>query len=111
MCIYKRKELLGLSDTSLVKNPPANAGDTGSIPGSGRYPGEGHGNPLQYSCLGNPMDRGDLWTIVHGVAKELDMEKKKRERERHGSDQTITITYHFVLLFNYHGVHPSLTRK
>ena len=46
---------------SLVKNPPAgdkNAGDTDSIPGSGRCPGEGNGNPLQYSCLGNPMDRG-----------------------------------------------------
>ena len=43
---------------SVVKNPPANAGDTGSIPGSGRSPGEGNGNPLQYSCLENPMDRG-----------------------------------------------------
>ena len=43
---------------SVVKNPPANAGDTGSIPGLGRYCGEGNGNPLQYSCLGNLMDRG-----------------------------------------------------
>ena len=43
---------------SVVKNPPANTGDPGSIPGSGRYPGEGNGNPLQYSCLENPMDRG-----------------------------------------------------
>ena len=41
-----------------VKNPPANAGDLGSIPGLGRSPGEGHGNPLQYSCLENPTDRG-----------------------------------------------------
>ena len=41
-----------------VRNPPVNAGDEGLIPGSGRSPGEGHGNPLQYSCLGNPMDRG-----------------------------------------------------
>ena len=55
------------------KNLPANAGDMGSIPGSGRSPGEGHGNPLQYSCLGNPMDRGALWATVHGIAKELDM--------------------------------------
>ena len=45
----------------MVKNPPANAGDAGLIPGSGRYPGEGHGNPLQYSCLGNPIDRGAWW--------------------------------------------------
>ena len=55
-----------------VKNPPANAGDlrdVGSIPGSGRSPGESHGNPLQYSCLDNPMDRGAWWAIVHRVAK------------------------------------------
>ena len=46
-----------------------NARDTGSIPGSGRSPGEGHGNPLQYSCLENPMDRGAWWAVVHGVTK------------------------------------------
>ena len=46
-----------------------NAGDQGSIPGSGRSPGGGHVNPLQYSCLENPMDRGALWAIVHGVTK------------------------------------------
>ena len=45
-----------------------NAGDPGSIPGLGRYPGEGNGNPLQYSCLENSMDRGAWWAIVHGVA-------------------------------------------
>ena len=54
---------------SVVKNPPANAGDTGSIPGWERSPGGQHGNPLQYSCLGNPMDRGACWATVHGVAK------------------------------------------
>ena len=54
------------------KNPPANAGDVGLIPGSGRAPGEGSGNPLQYSCLGNSIDREALWAIVHGVAKESD---------------------------------------
>jgi len=43
------------------------------ISGSGRSPGEGNGNPLQYSCLGNPRDRGAWWAIVHGVEKELDM--------------------------------------
>ena len=56
----------------MVKNPPANAGDikdVGFISGSGRSPGEGHGNPLQYSCLGNPMDRGAWQATVHGVAR------------------------------------------
>ena len=56
----------------MVKNPPANVGDAGSIPGSERSSREGSGNPLQYSCLGNPMDRGDWQAIVHGVTKELD---------------------------------------
>ena len=46
-----------------------NAGDPGSIPGLGRSPGEGNGNPLQYSCLENPMDRGAWWATVHGVTK------------------------------------------
>ena len=56
----------------VVKNLPANAGDPrglGSIPGSGRSPGEGHGSPLQYSCLENPMDRRAWWATVHGVTK------------------------------------------
>ena len=59
----------------MVKNSPANAGDTedvGSIPGSGRSPGGGNGNPLQYSCLGNPMDRGVQWARGHGVAIKSD---------------------------------------
>ena len=46
-----------------------NVGDPGSIPASGRYPGEGNGKPLQYSCLENPMDRGAWWATVHGVAR------------------------------------------
>ena len=61
---------------SVVKNPPVNAGDTkdlGLIPGSERSSGRGNGNPLQYSCLGNPMDRGVWQATVHGVAKESDM--------------------------------------
>ena len=49
---------MGFPGGSVVKNMPVKAGDAGSIPGSGRYPGEGNGNPLQYSCLGNPTDRG-----------------------------------------------------
>ena len=56
-------------DGAVVKNPPANAGDVGSIPGSGRSPGEGNDNPLQYSCLGNPMDRGAWGVTTHGVSK------------------------------------------
>ena len=54
---------------SQVKNLPANAGDGGSIPGPRKSPGEGNGNPLQHSCLENPMDRGAWQSIVHGVAK------------------------------------------
>ena len=56
----------------VVKNLPVNAGvirDTGSLPGSGRPPGEGHGNPLQYSCLEKAMNRGVCWGTVHGVTK------------------------------------------
>ena len=53
----------------MVKNPSASSGDLGLIPGSGRSPDEGNGNPLQYSCLGNPMDRGAWWATVYGVAK------------------------------------------
>ena len=56
----------------MVKNPLANAGDmrdTGSVPGLGRSPEGGHGNPLRYSCLENPMDRGAWWAMVHRVAK------------------------------------------
>ena len=55
----------------VVKNSPANVGDGSSIPGSRRSPGEGNGNPLQYSCLENPMDRGSWWATVHRVAKSL----------------------------------------
>ena len=58
-----------------VKNLPANKGDAGSIFGLRRSPGEGNGKPLQYSCLGSPMDRGAWWAIVHGVA-ELDRNYK-----------------------------------
>ena len=62
---------LGFGGT-VVKNPPASAGDAGLIPGSGRSPGGGNGNLLQYSCLENSMDRGAWWATVTGVAKELD---------------------------------------
>ena len=60
---------LGFPRGSEVKASACNSGDLGSIPGSGRFPGEGNGNPLQYSCLENPMDRGTWWATVHGVVK------------------------------------------
>ena len=59
----------------MVKNPPANAGDPGDaglIPVSERFPGGGHGNPLQYFCLENPVDRGAWWAMEHELTKELD---------------------------------------
>ena len=66
----------GFPGGSVVKNMPANARDTGSIPGLGRSLGEGNGYPLQYSCLGNPIDRGTWQATVHGVTKESDMTKQ-----------------------------------
>ena len=57
----------------MVKNLLASAGDAGLNTGSGRSPGKENGKPLQYSCLGNPMDRGDWQATVHGVTKESDM--------------------------------------
>ena len=59
----------GFAGSSVVKNPPANAGDMGSIPGLGRSPGGGRGKLLHYSCLENSMDRGAWWATVHGIAK------------------------------------------
>ena len=65
-------DILGFPSGSMVKNPPTLAGDTGdggSIPGLGRSPGGGHDNPLKYSCLENPVDRGACRSKVHGVTK------------------------------------------
>ena len=59
----------GFLSGSVVKKLPGNAGDAGSIPGLGRTPREGNGNPLQYSCLENPMDKGAWWATLHRVAK------------------------------------------
>ena len=60
---------MGFHSVSVVKESACQAGDAGLIPGSGRSPGKGNGNPLQYFCLGNPMDRGTWRATVHGVTK------------------------------------------
>ena len=70
--IYDFYTHVGLPGGSVVENLPATAGDPGSIPASGRSPGEGNGNSFQYSCLGNPVDRGAWRATVHGAAKESD---------------------------------------
>ena len=72
----------------MVKNPPASAGDTDSIPGSERSPGEENGNPLQYSCLENSLDRGTRQATVHGVA----------ESQRRLSDYTTSHYFDFLSL-------------
>ena len=82
----------------MVKNPPANAGDTrdaNSIPGSGRSPGGGSGNLLQYSCLGNPMDRGAWWATVHRAM----VRRVTKSRTRLRSTHTGTIWYVLVYVF------------
>ena len=65
--IFKYKAILSGLPWCIVKSPLANAVDMGLIPGSRRFPGEGNGNPPQYACLGNPMDKGAWWATVHGV--------------------------------------------
>ena len=69
MYIIGSTNLEGFPGGSMVNNLPANAGGLGLIPGSGRSPGKGNGNPLQYSCVGNPTDRGDWWVRIHEGAK------------------------------------------
>ena len=70
---WTRLKQLSSSSGSIVKNTPANAGDSGSIPGLGSFLGGGNCNPLQYSCLGNLMDRRAWRATAHGIPKELDM--------------------------------------
>ena len=83
----------GFPGDSVVKNPPANAGDirdTGSIPGSGRSPGGGKGNPLQYSCLGNSKDGGTWQATVHGVAElntTQQLNNNKSSQVRHDQER------------------------
>ena len=93
MCIYIHTWVFPRG--SVVKNPPANAGaerDAGLIPGSGKVPAGGNSNPLQYSCLGNPMDRGALRATVHGVAE---------------SDTTELLSTHTVHPYVYTCIAPS----
>ena len=91
--------LMGFPGGSMVKNLPTNAGnagDTSLIPGSRRSPGEWNGNPLQYSCLGNPMDRGAWRAIVHGVPKS----QKDWVTEHTG----MCLLYHLFSPANWHAV-------
>ena len=67
---------MGFPSGSDGKDSACNAGDPNSIPGLGGSPVEGNGNPLQYSCLENSMDRGDWWAIIHGGRKESDMTER-----------------------------------
>ena len=76
-----RKENRGFPGGSGVKNPPANAGDVGLIPGSRRSPGEGNGNPLHYSCLGNPKDWGAWRVTVQGVAKRVRQDLATKQQQ------------------------------
>ena len=78
----------GLSSKEFACSAEA-AGDMGSIPGWGRYPGEGHGSPLQYSCLENPMDRGAWWATVHRVTKSLTWLKQLSKKQEHGHSDVI----------------------
>ena len=68
--------MLGFLGDSVGKNSPGSAGDEGKIPQMGILHGERNGNPFQYSCLGNPVDRGPWWATVYGVAKKSDMTKQ-----------------------------------
>ena len=101
----KKSQEKGFPGGSVIKNLPANAEDTGSIPESGISPGEGNGNPLQYSCLGNLMDKGDWQATVHGVSKRVryDLGTKptnNTNKSRNGDDNTsyiISINYRHSL--------------
>ena len=71
----------------MVETLPACPGDSGSIPGLGTFPGGGNGNPLQYSCLENPMDRRAWWDTVHEVSKESDMTKQLTHTHTHTQER------------------------
>ena len=73
---------MAFPDGSVVKNLPANAGDVGLIPGSGRSSGEGNGNPLQYACLGNPMDSGAWWATDQKIKKRWQEYTDEHKRKK-----------------------------
>ena len=96
----------GFPSGAVVKNPPANAGDTvdvGSIPGSGRSPGKGNGNPLQYSSLANSMDRGDWRATAHRVTKS--QTQLIYEARTHAHLSTFLNDLHDVYKFRVFSVH------
>ena len=84
----------------VVKNPPPNAGDPHLVPGLGKSPGGGHGNPLQYSCLENPMDRGAWWATVHGVTqswkrlKQLSSSSSSQEENKNACSSLSRVRAH-----------------
>ena len=79
-----------------IKESACNVGDPGSIPGSGRFPGEGNGNPLQYSCLENTMGRGAWWATVHGVTKSW-----TQLSTRTHTTYIVTLTLNISLILSY----------
>ena len=88
------KPLKGFPGDSVVQNPCAiagDAGDKGSIPESGRSPGEGNGNPLQYSCLENPMYRGPWWAAVHGFTESDTTDQLSTRAHTHTHTHTYTL--------------------
>ena len=87
-----------LPGSAVVKNLPADAGDVGSIPGSGRSPGEGTGNPLQYSCLENTIDREAWWAMVYGIAKSQTGLSTQHKTKKNSPCLDLTL----ALLFCYH---------
>ena len=101
------KDPRGFPGGLVVKNPPANAGDAGPTPGSGRSPGEGNGNPLQRSCLENSMGREAWWATVRGIAKESDTTWQQRTVTQHtgrsGADGAPRLQWDLVLLTTNHG--------
>ena len=83
----------GFPGSSVAKDPPATAGDVGSIPGSGRSSGEGNGNLLQYSCLGNPKDRGAWQAVVHGVTKSQTQLRSSTAKQNTGAQGWDNLIY------------------
>ena len=95
---------LGFPGGSENKESACNAEDTGSVPGLGRSPGEGHGNLLQYSCLENPIDRGTWWATVRGVSKELDTTDHTHRASRCTGFRSFSTQAHGLLAELLHGL-------